>query len=189
MYNRASDTRLETAKAVATAMVADTSLPSSIKSYAVLPKAQMRPLLQHVQQNVPGLLRKYDRVKYTRASTSGRQHSAAVVACRPNAVPTVVASRGVAHGSSVPAQTSAAAVPQRNYTGTAVLPILKDEACRRGPWPWAPGFHEFTQYFAGHMHALAHVNCLSAHSMQLGEAALLINVAMHKIHLALSWQH
>ncbi|DBA77829.1 TPA: hypothetical protein ACH3X1_009186 [Trebouxia sp. C0004] len=125
MYNRASDTRLETAKAVATAMVADTSLPSSIKSYAVLPKAQMRPLLQHVQQNVPGLLRKYDRVKYTRASTSGRQHSAAVVACRPNAVPTVVASRGVAHGSSVPAQTSAAAVPQRNYTGTAVLPILK----------------------------------------------------------------
>ncbi|KAL0028369.1 hypothetical protein WJX77_002334 [Trebouxia sp. C0004] len=58
-----------------------------------------RPLLQHVQQYIPGLLRKHDRVKDTRSSTSGKSLSAAVLARRPNAVHTVVASRSAAHGS------------------------------------------------------------------------------------------
>lgn len=54
------------------------------------------------------------------ASTSGRQHSAAAVPYCRNAVHTVAASRRAAHSS-------AAAVPQRDYTSTAVLPVLKDK--------------------------------------------------------------
>jgi len=63
-------------------------------------------------------------VAFEYCSTSGRQHSAAVVAYRPNAVHTVAASRSAAHSS-------AAAVPQRDYTSTAVRPVLKDKKwCR-----------------------------------------------------------
>lgn len=60
--------------------------PTSIESFDILPKRELHPLLQHMQQNDPGLLRKYDRTEYN-LETDCHAH---VLTCQPSSAGGVV---------------------------------------------------------------------------------------------------